>query len=45
VYYPGELEYLRTQQKLKEGIFIEDTTWERLKSLAEEYGIAATLGF
>ncbi len=45
VFYPGELEHLRTQQKLQEGIFIEDTTWGRLKSLAQAYGIAATLGF
>ena len=45
VFYPGELEYLRTQQKLRDGIFIEETTWDQLKSLAEEYGIAATLGF
>ena len=45
VFYPGELEHLRTQQKLQEGIFIEDATWNTLKSLAEEYGIAASLGF
>ena len=45
VFYPGELEHLRTQQKLQEGIFIEDTTWNTLKSLAEEYSIAASLGF
>jgi LDH2 family malate/lactate/ureidoglycolate dehydrogenase len=45
VFYPGELEHLRTQQKLRDGIFIEDSTWQRLKSLAEEYGIATALGF
>ena len=45
VFYPGELEYSRTQQKLREGIFIEDTTWSRLKSLAEGYGVTAELGF
>ena len=35
VFYPGELEHLRTQQKLQEGIFIEAATgiasnpWQR----------------
>ena len=44
VYYPGELEHLRTQKLLAEGIFVEDTTWERLGGLAEEFGLAAELG-
>jgi uncharacterized oxidoreductase len=43
VYYPGELEFLRTQQRLKEGIYIEDTTWERLRALARELGLAGQL--
>ena len=45
VFYPGELEHLRTQQKITRRYFIEDATWDTLKSLAEEYGIAASLGF
>lgn len=44
VYYPGELEHLRTQKGLEEGIFVEDTTWDRLKALAQEYGITGKLG-
>ena len=44
VYYPGELEHLRTQRLLQEGIFVEEATWERLGSLADEYGLRETLG-
>ena len=44
VYYPGELEHLRTQRMLEEGIFVEDATWERLKELAAEFGVADKLG-
>ncbi len=43
IYYPGELEHLRTQQKLQEGIFVEDSTWEQLKGLASEYRLADKL--
>jgi len=38
VYYPGELEHLRTQKRLAEGIFVEETTWQRLKAVADEFG-------
>jgi uncharacterized oxidoreductase len=44
VYYPGELEHLTTQRKLKEGIEVEDATWGRLRELAVKYGVAADLG-
>jgi uncharacterized oxidoreductase len=44
VFYPGEVEYLREQQRRKEGIEIEDATWERLRALAGEYKLAAELG-
>ncbi|MCH8185601.1 MAG: Ldh family oxidoreductase [Chloroflexi bacterium] len=45
VYYPGEPEHLRAQRLRKEGISIEDATWERLAELAREYGLAEQLGF
>ena len=45
VYYPGELEHIRTRQRLAEGVPVEDATWRRLAELAEEYGLAAELGF
>jgi uncharacterized oxidoreductase len=43
VYYPGELEHLRTQKLLQEGIFVEDATWGQLQGLANEFGIADQL--
>ncbi len=45
VYYPGEVEYLREEDRRRNGIEIEDATWEKLKALAEGYGIAQQLGF
>jgi uncharacterized oxidoreductase len=45
VYYPGELEYLSTQRLLKAGINIEDATWQRLRDLADEFGLSQQLGF
>jgi len=40
VLYPGEIEWLTEQKRLKEGIPIEDETWERLDALIKEYGLA-----
>src|SRR6185437_5888845 len=37
VFYPGEVEYLREQERRKNGIEIEDATWEKLRSLTGEY--------
>ena len=39
-----ELEHLRSAQKRRDGIEVEDATWERLRSLAEEYGLSGELG-
>ena len=44
VYYPGELEHLRTQKLLAEGIYVEDSTWARLTEIAVGYGMADELG-
>jgi uncharacterized oxidoreductase len=43
IYYPGEVEYLKTQAHLKDGIEVEDKTWAELKTLAEEYGVVQKL--
>ena len=43
IYYPGELEYLKTQKLLKEGIDVETATWDQLRGLAEEYGLISRL--
>ena len=44
VFYPGEIEYLREQERRKNGIEIEQATWDKLRALASEYKIAAELG-
>jgi LDH2 family malate/lactate/ureidoglycolate dehydrogenase len=36
VFYPGEVEYLREQERCKSGIEIEDATWTQLRALAAE---------
>ena len=45
VYYPGEIEYQREQERRKSGISVEDATWEVLRKLATDYGVAERLGF
>ena len=44
VLYPGEVEHLREQERRKSGIDVEDATWDKLRALAGEYGLAAELG-
>ena len=39
VYYPGELEHLTTQQRLRDGVVVEDATWAKLKDLGAEYSV------
>ncbi len=36
VFYPGEVEYLREQERRKNGVEIEDATWATLRKLAGE---------
>jgi uncharacterized oxidoreductase len=43
VFYPGEVEYIREQQRRKDGIEIEDATWDKLRGLAGEYKLAKHL--
>ena len=44
VFYPGEVEYRKEQDRRKNGVPIEDATWKRLGDLAKGYGIAEKLG-
>lgn len=44
VFYPGEVEYLREQERRRNGIEVEDATWDKLCALATEYRIADELG-
>src|SRR6202047_1542676 len=43
VYYPGEIEHLREQDRRQNGVEVEDTTWYKLRTLAEGYGLADQL--
>src|SRR5712672_2563797 len=43
VFYPGEVEYIREQQRKISGIEIEHATWDKLKALAGDYKLAAEL--
>jgi LDH2 family malate/lactate/ureidoglycolate dehydrogenase len=45
IFYPGEVEFRKEQDRKKNGIPIEDATWKRLSDLAGSYGIADRLGF
>jgi uncharacterized oxidoreductase len=39
VFYPGEVEYLREQERRTSGIEIEDATWKQLRALAAELNL------
>ena len=39
VYYPGEIEYVRAQKNLAEGIEVEQATCDRLTKLADELSV------
>ncbi len=45
ILYPGEIEYRNETRQKKEGIFIEESTWKDLKSLADSYNIKSELPF
>ena len=40
VYYPGEIEYLRTKTNMVNGIELADATYDELRGLSEELGVA-----
>jgi LDH2 family malate/lactate/ureidoglycolate dehydrogenase len=44
VLYPGEIEWLTEQKRRREGILIEEKTWEGIESLIKEYGLEKILG-
>ncbi len=41
VFYPGEVEFLRKQERMKTGVEIEDKTWGDLTALADKLGLPA----
>ncbi len=44
VYYPGEIEFRKEQDRRKNGIPVEDATWNKVKELAQGYGLTSKLG-
>jgi len=44
VLYPGEIEHRREEDRRRNGIEVEDATWNKLNALARDYGLAARLG-
>jgi uncharacterized oxidoreductase len=44
VFYPGEVEFRKEQDRRKNGIPIEDATWAKVCDLAQGYGLTAKLG-
>jgi uncharacterized oxidoreductase len=44
VFYPGEIEFLKERERRQQGIDVEDSTWQKLQSLARGYGLAEELG-
>jgi uncharacterized oxidoreductase len=44
VLYPGEIEHIKEEARRRDGIEIEDATWQKLTDLAVEYGVKDKLG-
>ena len=44
VLYPGEIEWLTEQKRRKEGVPVEDETWERVTALIKEYKLESVIG-
>jgi LDH2 family malate/lactate/ureidoglycolate dehydrogenase len=43
VFYPGEIEHRNEQARRRSGIEVEEATFEKLRALATQYGLAADL--
>ena len=43
VLYPGEIEYKQEVARRRDGIQVEDVTWEKLTALAERYSVSSEL--
>ncbi len=44
VYYPGEIEFRKEQDRRRNGVPVEDATWNRIRDLAQGYGLTEKLG-
>lgn len=43
ILYPGELEARRRKERLANGIPLDDTTWDEIKQLVDEYNVGTSL--
>ena len=43
VYYPGEIEHITKQDRMKNGIFVEDTTVANINKFADESNMKGNL--
>jgi LDH2 family malate/lactate/ureidoglycolate dehydrogenase len=44
VLYPGEFEWRNEQQRRREGIFVEDDTWEEIMTLIRQHDLEGVIG-
>ena len=44
VLYPGEFEWRNEQQRRREGIFVEDDTWEEITKLIKQHNLEGVIG-
>jgi uncharacterized oxidoreductase len=44
VLYPGEVEHVKEQDRRANGIDVEDSTWFKLRQLADDYNLTDQLG-
>ncbi len=44
VFYPGEIEFRKEQDRRANGVPVEDATWNKIKELAQGYGLTEKLG-
>ncbi|MDB5402075.1 MAG: dehydrogenase [Rhodopila sp.] len=44
MFYPCEVEYWKELDRRKNGVPIEDATWNKIRDLAQGYGLADKLG-
>ena len=44
VLYPGEIEWRTEQQRLRDGIYVEDETWSQISALITEHDLEPVIG-
>ena len=44
ILYPGEIEYRTEQQRLRDGVEVDDATWQEVWRLVQEHGLEAAVG-